>query len=249
MFNKKKIIIITLAVIIVLASVAAVFFLFKQTGGKDIISKPKFDFIDELKNNHQEISSAQLQFYKDTAAKGSVEPCQGRDDQSVCIMSTAIIKGERNLCHGLDRENEELFQECESNIIKQTASMEISKCGLPSDNDYLNCLMAFFTIENKPFDCVSLLDIEERAVCQSLLNFQAALLSYNRELCKTVKTERLNQYCLKVIIDKKTQDTDGDGLTDLDEIDKYGTNYFKADTDGDGINDGEAVKRGLIKAK
>ena len=73
------------------------------------------------------------------------------------------------------------------------------------------------------------------------------MTNYNRELCKTVKTERLNKYCLKVIVDYKTQDSDNDGLTDLEEVDKYKTNYTKADTDGDGVNDGEAVRRGLIK--
>ncbi|MDP4117227.1 MAG: OmpA family protein, partial [Bacteroidota bacterium] len=36
-------------------------------------------------------------------------------------------------------------------------------------------------------------------------------------------------------------DTDGDGLSDYDEIMKYHTNPLKADTDGDGLNDGEEV--------
>lgn len=247
MFNKKKIIIITLAVIIVLASVAAVFFLFKQTGGKNIISKPKFDFINDLKNNHQEISSAQLQFYKDTAAKGSIESCLGRDDESVCILSAAIIKGDRNLCHSLEPGNEKLFQECNNNVIKQKASIDITRCGSLSDNDYFNCLLNLFSIDNQPFNCTSLLDTETLEVCQSILNFKAAIDKYDRELCKTVKTQRLNQYCLKVIIDRN--DIDGDGLSNLDEINKYKTNYQSADTDGDGINDGEAVRRGLIKPK
>jgi outer membrane protein OmpA-like peptidoglycan-associated protein len=36
-------------------------------------------------------------------------------------------------------------------------------------------------------------------------------------------------------------DTDGDGLTDGDEIRKYKTDPLKADTDGDGLNDGREV--------
>lgn len=36
-------------------------------------------------------------------------------------------------------------------------------------------------------------------------------------------------------------DTDGDGLTDDDEINLYGTNPLNADTDGDGLNDGVEV--------
>jgi hypothetical protein len=36
-------------------------------------------------------------------------------------------------------------------------------------------------------------------------------------------------------------DTDGDGLTDADELTIYNTNPFKADTDGDGLSDGQEV--------
>jgi hypothetical protein len=36
-------------------------------------------------------------------------------------------------------------------------------------------------------------------------------------------------------------DTDGDGLTDAEELSVYGTDLTKANTDGDGINDGTEV--------
>jgi outer membrane protein OmpA-like peptidoglycan-associated protein len=38
-------------------------------------------------------------------------------------------------------------------------------------------------------------------------------------------------------------DTDGDGLSDYDEIFKYHTDPLKADTDGDGLNDGDEIAR------
>lgn len=40
------------------------------------------------------------------------------------------------------------------------------------------------------------------------------------------------------------KDTDGDGLSDYDEVVKYKTNPLKADTDGDGFPDGQEVKSG-----
>jgi outer membrane protein OmpA-like peptidoglycan-associated protein len=40
---------------------------------------------------------------------------------------------------------------------------------------------------------------------------------------------------------KNNPDTDGDGLTDGDEVMKYKTNPLKADTDGDGLTDGQEV--------
>jgi hypothetical protein len=42
----------------------------------------------------------------------------------------------------------------------------------------------------------------------------------------------------------KTKDTDGDGLSDYDEINIYHTSPYLADTDSDGIPDGTEVKNG-----
>lgn len=41
--------------------------------------------------------------------------------------------------------------------------------------------------------------------------------------------------------DPNNKDTDGDGLSDGDEVHKYRTNPLKADTDGDGLNDYQEV--------
>lgn len=45
-------------------------------------------------------------------------------------------------------------------------------------------------------------------------------------------------------IEGRSDDTDGDGIPDVDEID-YGTNPYKGDTDGDGIDDFEEIYFGL----
>jgi len=42
----------------------------------------------------------------------------------------------------------------------------------------------------------------------------------------------------------QTKDTDGDGLTDFDELNKYGTNPYLKDSDSDGIDDKSEVLRG-----
>lgn len=43
--------------------------------------------------------------------------------------------------------------------------------------------------------------------------------------------------------DPKNPDTDGDGLKDGEEVNKYKTDPLKADTDGDGLKDGEEVNQ------
>ncbi len=42
----------------------------------------------------------------------------------------------------------------------------------------------------------------------------------------------------------KTKDTDGDGLSDYDELNIYKTSPYLEDTDGDGLKDGDEVKAG-----
>ena len=44
-------------------------------------------------------------------------------------------------------------------------------------------------------------------------------------------------------------DSDGDGLTDYEELWQYGTNPYEKDTDGDGLTDGEEVERGSSPLK
>lgn len=53
-------------------------------------------------------------------------------------------------------------------------------------------------------------------------------------------TERLPEYRLTGM--SRTLDSDGDGLTDWEEIHVYGTDPFNPDTDGDGLTDYEEVR-------
>lgn len=45
----------------------------------------------------------------------------------------------------------------------------------------------------------------------------------------------------KVVIDKSLIDSDGDGLSDWDEINIHGTDPFNKDSDGDGLSDGDEI--------
>ena len=49
----------------------------------------------------------------------------------------------------------------------------------------------------------------------------------------------------EIIEDLKNEDTDGDGLTDYEEIYIYGTSIFLEDSSGDGISDYEAIRMGI----
>lgn len=49
---------------------------------------------------------------------------------------------------------------------------------------------------------------------------------------------------LQMQLDPKNPDTDGDGIKDQEEIERYGTNPRMADTDGDGYPDGTEISKG-----
>ena len=43
---------------------------------------------------------------------------------------------------------------------------------------------------------------------------------------------------------RRLKDSDGDGLSDFDEINIFGSDPYNADSNGDGLEDGEAVLKG-----
>lgn len=203
MFNKKTIVITTLAVIIFFASTALVFFLVKRSGNKAVVNNTDLNIINELKSNNPDFSSAQLKFYADTAAEGKIAPCLGRADEGACISSVAFIIGDTNFCHDLSHDREKLYQACIAGATKKTASIKISQCDSLSGDDYYYCLGLIFAINDASLDCAVLPDSATRVVCQDFFNYQTAYSKYDRELCQTIKTEKINQYCLNNIIGKK----------------------------------------------
>ncbi|OGL58683.1 MAG: hypothetical protein A3I72_08925 [Candidatus Tectomicrobia bacterium RIFCSPLOWO2_02_FULL_70_19] len=57
------------------------------------------------------------------------------------------------------------------------------------------------------------------------------------------RARRALSFPQQALRDKQCVDSDGDGLTDLEEARVHKTNSNKADTDGDGLSDGDEVRR------
>lgn len=200
MINKRIIIIVILAVIIFFASAILVFFLVKRSGGKVAVNKYNSSITDELIKNNPGLTSAQLKLYSDTAVKGNITTCLGKTDESACISSVAYIIGDPVFCH--DVSDGKLYQICIAGALKRTASVKVSQCEPLSGDDYYYCLGLIFAINDAELDCAVLPDPGTRTVCEDFFNYQAAYSKYDRKLCQTIKTEKINQYCLKNIIDK-----------------------------------------------
>lgn len=246
MFN-KKIKIIIFGTMILLFLVILIFYLKQknQNISNNIVqssNETATTILKELKTDHPEFSEEQLKFYQETAQRDKliIEPCQNRGDEKDCISSVAFIKNDTDLCHDLEDTNSHFG--CFNAILKKEAKAKVDQCQPLFGDDFINCLREVFVIYKEQSSCATLLDKEAQTICEELFNYETAYMKYDRELCKNVKNEKLNQYCFKNIIDK-FQDSDNDGLTDLDEINKYHTNPNRPDTDGDGINDGDEVNK------
>ena len=79
------------------------------------------------------------------------------------------------------------------------------------------------------------------------LDTRIDIAGYNCEFNHTIDIGFIYRFSADRIQDDPTAvapiDTDGDGLTDDDEINKYGTDPRNPDTDGDGLSDGDEVIR------
>ena len=79
------------------------------------------------------------------------------------------------------------------------------------------------------------------------LDTRIDIAGYNCEFNHTIDIGFIYRFSADRIQDDPTAvapiDTDGDGLTDDDEINKYGTEPRNPDTDGDGLSDGDEVIR------
>ena len=261
MLNNKKTKFIILAIVIF--SLLSIFFVFKKINNKnseESKKENKIDILQELKENHPEFSTEQIKNYQEIAnnKETKISTCFEKEDEENCITSVAFIRNDKGLCyihdhdsheHKNEEDEEKTLKKCVNDILRKNAVVEIEKCQLLNGDDFFNCLNDIFNdTYNKQEDCGGLLEKEAKIICEEMFNYKEAYLKYNRALCVKIKNEKLNQYCLKNIIDK-SQDSDKDGLTDLEEINKYKTHYLFPDSDQDNLLDGDEVKNGFDPTK
>jgi|GEM_PF-1978256 len=110
----------------------------------------------------------------------------------------------RHLCHDLEHLDKTKYKECINNVLRKAAKQEVNQCEpLGEGDNYYDCLRGVFDVYNEKSDCADLADLGALTICQDIFNYQAAYAKYDRALCQAVKNKKLNQYCLRNIVDKK----------------------------------------------
>lgn len=216
-------------------------------------------YFNELRTNHPEFSATQIEFYNSTATNQDMSPCRGREDEANCVYAVALITRFYNFCGEIPN-NKEKQIECADIILSERANAEIAKCQTQTNNDIkTQCLVSLFSVYEKPENCFNLKNEEAKKMCENITNFKVALDRQDSKLCENITDNSLKNTCLEdttqtapTISDIPTnpsapvtpKDTDGDGLSDQDELNKYFTNPLLTDTDGDTFFDSAEISGG-----
>ena len=209
-------------------------------------------YFNELRTNHPEFSATQIEFYNSTASQQDMSPCRGRQDEVNCVYAVALITRSYNFC-GEIPDNKEKQLDCATIILNEKGSTEIAKClAQTSDELKTQCLVSLFSVYEQAEDCRNLNIEETKKLCENVANFKIAQKKQDKNLCNSISSEFIKNTCLADIINispppiitNTPKDTDGDGLSDQDELNKYFTNPLLADTDGDTFSDGAEVSGG-----
>jgi len=137
-----------------------------------------------------------------------------------------------------------LKEECVNSIDYLVASWgtDPNACdSLVGDAHRNNCYQEYFVKLSSVDECAKVTNSVRKTQCLDLVNNRLATVLAKPESCDLITDQTLKANCQK---NKYTpaKDSDKDGLSDDIEM-SLGTNPFKADTDGDGVSDYDEINK------
>lgn len=198
-----------------------------------------------------------------TQATGAASLCASLSGEEFdgCVWSVARDRMDAATCASIT--DEENAATCADSVNVQLAlsSMDTAYCDKITDATKREGCTTTLEGPLTAGNCASRGNGQE--ACDQLASFEAAVASKNPDQCAALSNEEYRSRCEDLVgtgdrdldglnedeemmagSSDTSADTDGDGLTDAEEISVYASDPAATDTDGDGFNDGDEVKNG-----
>ncbi len=211
----------------------------------DLLKSDKALFSDDYKIC-SEIKDGEIQYYcfmKFVRKNLDMNLCKMIKDQhfqEVCAHYVAFRKGDEDLCKKItDGKFEE--EECLGPILayKYGSEGNVEACKNITILEYPN-LCFNLAVDYFDRDCSKFKKEEDRIRCNDIVSYDLALNAKDIKICESISDNTRRQVCQNSINLGIETDTDGDGLYDDQEL-FFNTNPFVFDTDGDNLSDGEEM--------
>lgn len=217
----------------------------------------------ENSNSKKEINDRNIK-YNEAIASDDHTNCLSLDDldmKNACIVELAINNSNIDLCQEIEEVDK--FNYCKNRVYHEIAieNNNINNCALIEDNFWhKSCLNKVIMANDfEASVCDNINSFDDAKKCEDIVTFQKAIADNNCDLltgdmkseCEVSLNINHNQESDNnqdsAVDDEeelKNLDSDGDGLSDYEEINIYGTDPENSDSDGDTYLDGEEVENG-----
>lgn len=240
--NKKIYIITGISLAIILIAIGAYFILIKKSQSQIIITEA--DKVALEKAEQKKLYTDYQEKMAIVYAK-NIEDCAKLDSVkriNECFSDIAISSQKKDYCQKIT--NEKLRAECSNSIDYIVASWgtDPNMCdSLVGDVHKNNCYQEYFVKLESLSNCDKVRNEIRKTQCYDAVNNRLATVFNQPEACNLITDQVLKGNCQKNKFIPPL-DTDKDNLPDDVEM-SYGTDPFKADTDGDGISDYDEINK------
>lgn len=243
-FNKKTFYIIIAS----LLALALVIIVGLNLVKKNIAQQEVNNSINKIQLEKNLEKQAYDDYQKNLAAtyQKNVDGCQVFGKQksiNECINSIAVQAQRKGYCEKLSGDDK-LKKECLDAIdyIIISWGNDPNKCSsLSTVFMQDNCYKEYFAKLNDVSQCEVVNDNNKKLQCNDIVNERQALVFNKPEACNLINDMLVKESCQKNII-APPLDTDQDGLPNDIEL-SFGTNPLKADTDNDGVSDYDEINK------
>ena len=159
-----------------------------------------------------------------------------------CVRTVAIEGKNPKACEILSESKDQQFCQDAVYWLLAMQNNDLATCRLLSENAQMVCEETLSVKIARTTGCGGTgVDAD---VCAKQEAFMTAVQSGDSAACLALEGEEARIDCLETQKDAIFLDTDGDGLSDDEEKDLYGTSPLLQDSDGDGFSDAQEIQSG-----